>query len=62
MSVKTVPMHAPQFTDGQLIGVLKEAEAGTPVQNLRRTHGIDLGISKKRKPEFLRSRLTAASD
>ena len=29
-----------RFTDSQIIAVLKEAEAGTPVQELCRTHGI----------------------
>jgi putative transposase len=29
-----------RFTDSQIIGVLKQAEAGSPVPNLCRTHGI----------------------
>lgn len=28
------------FTDSQIIAVLKQAEAGTPVLGLRRQHGI----------------------
>jgi hypothetical protein len=29
-----------RFTDSQIIGILKQAEAGSPVPELCRTHGI----------------------
>ncbi|SOC84034.1 Transposase [Ensifer adhaerens] len=32
--------EAQPFTDEQIIGILKEREAGTPVSELRRKHGI----------------------
>jgi putative transposase len=33
-------MKTSRFTDSQIIAVLKEADAGTPVPELCRTHGI----------------------
>ena len=33
-------MKTSRFTDSQIIGVLKQAEAGTPVPELCREHGI----------------------
>lgn len=32
-----------RFTDSQIIGVLKQAEAGTPMPELCREHGISSG-------------------
>ena len=29
-----------RLTEGQIVGILKEAEAGTPVPELCRTHGV----------------------
>ena len=33
-------MKTSRFTDSQIIGVLKQAEAGAPVPELCREHGI----------------------
>jgi len=33
-------MKQSRFTEGQIMGVLKEAEAGVPVQEISRKHGI----------------------
>lgn len=40
------------FTDGQIIAVLKEAETGTPVPELRRAHGIDSTTFYKWRARF----------
>lgn len=33
-------MKKSRFSDSQIIGILKEAESGTPVPEVCRTHGI----------------------
>ncbi|HEX7340847.1 MAG TPA: transposase, partial [Rhodanobacteraceae bacterium] len=33
-------MKTSRFSDSQILGVLKQAKAGTPVPNLCREHGI----------------------
>ncbi len=37
-------MKTSRFTDSQIIGVLKQAETGTPVPGLCREHGFGLVI------------------
>jgi putative transposase len=41
-----------RFTDSQIIGVLKQAEAGTPVPQLCRTHGISTATFYKWRSKF----------
>ena len=41
-----------RFTDSQIIAVLKEAEAGTPVPALCRTHGISSATFYKWRAKF----------
>jgi putative transposase len=35
-----IPLKKSRFTDSQIIAILKQAEAGTPVPELCREHGI----------------------
>ncbi len=39
-------MKRNRFTDEQIIGILKEHEAGTPVSELCRKHGVSASIYK----------------
>jgi putative transposase len=41
-----------RFTDSQIIGVLKQAEAGTPVPTLCRTHGISTATFYKWRAKY----------
>jgi putative transposase len=41
-----------RFTDSQIIGVLKQAEAGTPVPKLCRTHGISTATFYKWRGKY----------
>jgi putative transposase len=41
-----------RFTDSQIIGVLKQAEAGTPVPQLCRSHGISTATFYKWRSKF----------
>ena len=45
-------MKTSRFTDSQILGVLKEAEAGTPVPELCRTHGIRSATFYKWRAKF----------
>jgi putative transposase len=41
-----------RFTDGQIIGILKQAEAGTPVPELCREHGISSATFYKWRSKY----------
>ncbi len=45
-------MKTSRFTDSQIIGVLKQAEAGTPVPELCREHGISSATFYKWRSKF----------
>ena len=45
-------MKTSRFTDSQIIGVLKQAEAGTPVPELCRSHGISSATFYKWRSKF----------
>ncbi len=45
-------MKKSRFTDSQIIAVLKEAEAGAPVPELCRTHGISSATFFKWRAKF----------
>lgn len=45
-------MKTSRFTDSQIIGVLKQAEAGAPVPELCREHGISSATFYKWRSKF----------
>lgn len=45
-------MKTSRFTDSQIIGVLKQAQAGTPVPELCREHGISSATFYKWRSKF----------
>jgi putative transposase len=45
-------MKTSRFTDSQIMAILKEAEAGTPVPDLCRTHGMSSATFYKWRAKF----------
>ena len=45
-------MKKSRFTDSQILGVLKQAEAGSPVPELCRTHGISSATFYKWRSKY----------
>lgn len=45
-------MKTSRFSDSQIIGVLKQAQGGTPVPELCRTHGISSATFYKWRSKF----------
>ena len=45
-------MKKSRFTDSQIIGILKQAEAGTPVPELCREHGISSATFYKWRSKY----------
>ena len=47
-----IPLKKSLFTDSQIIGILKQAEAGTPVPELCREHGISAATFYKWRSKY----------
>ena len=45
-------MRQSRFTDSQILSILKQAEAGTPVADLRREYGMSSGTFYKWRAKF----------
>jgi putative transposase len=47
-----IPLKKSRFTDSQIIAILKQAEAGTPVPELCREHGISSATFYKWRSKY----------
>jgi putative transposase len=50
--VEEIPLKKSRFTDSQIIAILKQAEAGTPVPELCREHGISSATFYKWRSKY----------
>jgi putative transposase len=50
--IEEIPLKKSRFTDSQIIAVLKQAEAGTPVPELCREHGISSATFYKWRSKY----------
>ena len=46
-----------RFTEGQIVGFLREADAGLPVKDLCRRHGFSVGERRAGRGHGLRGRV-----
>ena len=49
-------MKTPRYTDSQIMTILKQAEAGTPVSQLCREHGMSSGTASGTAGSFIEQR------
>ena len=52
MFMKEIQMKKSRYTDSQIISILKQAEAGTPVPELCREHGMSNASFYKWRAKF----------
>jgi putative transposase len=52
MFTQEIPMKKSRFSDSQIIGILKQAEAGTPAPELCRTHDISSATFYKWRAKY----------
>ena len=45
-------MRKSKFSDSQIVGILKEADAGVPVADLLRRHGVSKGTFSKWRSKY----------
>jgi putative transposase len=50
--IEEIPLKKSRFTDSQIIAILKQAEAGTPVPELCREHGISSATFYKWRSKY----------